>query len=456
LAGKYEIDMCSGKLFPKIIQFSVPLILTSIFQLLYNAVDIIVVGRFVGSTALAAVGSTSSLIHLIINMFIGLSVGCGVLLAQCIGANDRKNAHTTVHTAMCISLICGIFVGIFGFFSCRFLLALMGSPDDVISQATLYMKIYFLGMPGFMVYTFGSVIMRTVGDTKRPLFYLSISGVVNVILNLILVTRFHMGVAGVAVATIVSQYMSAFFVVFSLVKGDGIARLYFKELNIQKSALFKMIKIGLPVAIQSSIFSLSNVIIQSSINSFGSDVVAGNAAAASIEGFLYSIMNSFGQAATTFSGQNFGAKIFRRVNSTLKISLLLTCIVSVIIGPMLLYFGEPLLKIYCPENLNAISYGITRLQYICQIYVVCGIMEVLVGVIRGTGSTLMPMVASIFGVCGVRIAWIFTVFHYFHTLECLYLSYIISWTFTSLVLFICYLYIKKKRFIIQEKSSQLI
>lgn len=444
MAGKYEIDMCSGSLFPKIVKFSIPVILTSLLQLLYNAVDIIVVGRYVGSTALAAVGSTSSLINLIVNAFIGLSVGTGVLLAQSVGANDYDKAHDTVHTAMLTSLVGGIMVSIFGFFSCRALLHAMGSPDDVIDQATLYMKIYFLGMPAFMIYTFGSVIMRTVGDTKRPLFFLSISGLVNVVLNLITVIKFDMGVAGVAIATIVSQYISAIFVVLSLIKTDGICRLYLKELKIHGATLLKMVKIGLPVAIQSSIFSFSNVIIQSSINSFGSDTVAGNAAAANIEGFLYSIMNAFGQAATTFSGQNFGAKQFRRVNSTLKICLLFTGAVGLVLGPLLYVFGTPLLKIYSPDNLNAIYFGMIRLKYICLLYVTCGIMEVFTGVIRGTGSTVMPMVVSIFGVCGVRIVWIFTAFQYVHTLDCLYLSYVLSWTFTSLVHFFCYLYIKKK------------
>lgn len=444
MAGKYEMDMCSGSLFPKIIKFSIPVMLTSLLQLLYNAVDIIVVGRYVGSTALAAVGSTSSLINLIINAFIGLSVGTGVLLSQSIGANDYTKTHKTVHTAMLTSAISGIIVGILGFISCRTLLHAMGSPDDVIDQATLYMKIYFLGTPAFMIYTFGSVIMRTVGDTKRPLFFLSISGLVNVILNLVTVLKFSMGVAGVAIATIVSQYISAVFVVLSLVKTDGNCKLYFKELRIHRRTLLKMIRIGLPVAVQSCIFSFSNVIIQSSVNSFGSDTIAGNAAAANIEGFLYSIMNAFGQAATTFAGQNFGAKQPRRVNTTLKICLLLTSVVALILGPLLYVFGSPLLKIYSPGNMNAIHFGMIRLKYICMLYVTCGIMEVFTGVIRGTGSTVMPMMVSVLGVCGVRIGWIFTAFRLFHTLDCLYLSYILSWSFTSFVHFLCYLHIRKK------------
>ena len=444
MAGKHEMDMCSGALFPKIVRFTIPVILTSLLQLLYNAADIVVVGRYVGSTALAAVGSTSSLINLIVNAFIGLSVGTGVLLAQNVGANNYEQTHRTVHTAMLTSVIAGVILGTFGFFACRTLLHAMGSPDDVIDQATLYMKIYFLGMPAFMVYTFGSVVMRTVGDTKRPLFFLTFSGIVNVILNLVTVIQFNMGVAGVAIATITSQYISAICVVLSLIKTDGHCRLYLKELKIHGRTLLQMIKIGLPVAIQSSIFSFSNVIIQSSINSFGSDTVAGNAAASNIEGFLYVVMNAFGQAATTFAGQNFGAKNYHRVHSTLKICLLFTGAVGIIIGPLLYMFGQPLLRIYSPDNAQAIYFGLLRLKYICLLYVTCGIMEVFTGVIRGTGSTVMPMAVSIVGVCGVRIMWVFTAFRAVHTLDCLYLSYVLSWTFTSVIHFFCYLHIKKK------------
>ncbi len=445
MASKYEMDMCSGRLAPKIIKFTIPLMLTSILQLLYNAVDIIVVGRYVGSTALSAVGSTGSLINLIVNMFIGLSVGSSVYLAQSIGANDYDRCHKTVHTALTSSVFIGFFLAFFGFFACRPLLHLMGSPDDVIDQATLYMKIYFLGMPGFMVYTFGSAVMRTVGDTKRPLVFLSISGLVNVILNLITVIFFNMGVAGVAIATITSQYLSAIFVVLSLIKSDGNSRLYLKELKVHAKTLLQMVRIGLPVAIQSSVFSLSNVIIQSSINSFGSDVMAGNAAASNIEGFLYVAMNAFSQAATTFVAQNYGAKQFKRVNSTLHYCLLFVFIVGSIIGPMIYFLGEPLLKIYSPDNTIAVHHGMVRLQYICCLYVVCGIMDVFSGTIRGTGTTLAPMLVSIVGVCGVRIVWIFTVFQQIHTLPSLYISYILSWSVTAFIHFLCYLYIKKKR-----------
>lgn len=446
MASKFEMDMTKGPLLSKIVKYAIPMMLTSILQLLYNAVDIIVVGRYVGSTALAAVGSTSSLINLIVNAFVGLSVGASVILAQQIGAGKRKEAFKTVHTAMTTAIIVGVFLAVFGFFACRPLLTLMGSPVDVIDQSTLYMKIYFLGMPGFIVYTFGSAVMRTVGDTKRPLIFLSISGLVNVFLNLLFILVFHMGVEGVAIATIVSQYMSAAFVVFSLLHSDGICKLLLKELKICGKTLFSMIRVGVPVAVQSCVFALSNVLIQSSVNSFGSTVVAGNAAAANIEGFLYVAMNAFGQSATTFAGQNYGAKEYKRITKTLLYCVSISFAIGAVAGPLMYFFGEPLLKIYSPENLGAISFGLTRLRYIAFFYAVCGLMDSVSGTIRGTGSTFMPMLVSILGVCGIRIVWVLTVFPRIHTLECLYVSYVLSWSFTAILHILCYLFGTKRKF----------
>lgn len=445
MVGKHEMDMCSGPLFSKIVEFTIPVVLTNLLQLLYNAADVIVVGRYTGSTALAAVGSTSSLINLMVNIFIGISFGAGVILAHSIGANNYKKTHDIVHTSMFSSVIFGCIVAVFGFFSCKTLLSIMGTPSDVIDQSTLYMKIYFLGSPAFMVNTFGSVIMRTVGDTKRPLIFLSISGLINVLLNLITVIQFNMGVSGVAIATIVSQYISAVFFVLSLVKSDGNSRLYLKELKIHGKTLVEIIKVGLPMGIQSSLFSISNVIIQSSVNSFGSDVMAGNTAASNIEGFLYTIMNAIAQTCTTFSGQNFGAKQKKRIVSSFKICLMLTCAVALVIGPLINYFGTPLLKIYSPKNVNAIHYGIIRLRFICLPYFLCGTCEVIVGVIRGMGSTVAPMIQTIIGACVFRIVWVFTIFQHFRTLECLYLSYAISWSILSIIHFITYLYLKKTK-----------
>ncbi len=446
MASKYEMDMTKGPLLSKIVKYAIPMMLTSILQLLYNAVDIIVVGRYVGSTALAAVGSTSSLINLIVNAFVGLSVGASVILAQQIGAGNQKEAFKTVHTAMTTAIIAGFFLAVFGFFSCGFLLTLMGSPKDVIGQSTLYMKIYFLGMPGFMVYTFGSAVMRTAGDTKRPLVFLSISGLVNVVLNLIFVLIFKMGVEGVAIATIVSQYMSALFVVFALLRSDGICKLLLKELKIYRKNLLSMIRVGVPVAIQSCVFALSNVLIQSSVNSFDSTAIAGNAAAANIEGFLYVAMNAFGQSATTFSGQNYGAKEYKRITKILLYCTAISFAIGAIAGPLMYLFGAPLLKIYSPDNLEAIRYGLVRLRYIALFYGVCGLMDSISGTIRGTGSTFMPMLVSILGVCGIRIVWVLTVFPMIHTLECLYVSYVLSWSFTALLHILCYLFVIKRKF----------
>ena len=446
MASKFEMDMTKGPLLSKIIKYAVPMMLTSVLQLLYNAVDIIVVGRYVGSTALAAVGSTSSLINLIVNAFVGLSVGASVILAQQIGAGKKKEAFKTVHTAMKTAIIIGIFLAVVGFLACRPLLTLMGSPIDVIDQSTLYMKIYFLGMPGFMVYTFGSAVMRTVGDTKRPLVFLSISGLVNVVLNLVFILVFQMGVEGVAIATIASQYISALFVVFALLHSDGICKLILNELKICRKTLLSMIRVGLPVAVQSSVFSLSNVLIQSSVNSFGSTAIAGNAAAANIEGFLYVAMNAFGQSATTFSGQNYGAKEYRRISKILLYCTSIAFLIGAVAGPLMYLFGQPILKIYCPDNLDAITYGLTRLRYIAFFYGACGLMDSVSGTIRGTGSTFMPMVVSILGVCGIRIVWVLTVFPIVHTLECLYISYVLSWSFTALLHILCYLFVTKRKF----------
>ena len=451
MAGKYEIDMCNGKLFSGIVKCAIPLMLANILQLLYNAVDIIVVGRYVGNTALAAVGSTSSLISLIVNVFVGLSVGATVVVAQFIGSKNFQKVHDACHTAVLTSVILGVFLAILGNILCRPLLVLMGSPADVIDQSVLYMRIYFLGMPAFMAMTFGSALMRTVGDTKRPLYYFSISGVLNVILNLVFVLQFKMGVAGVAVATIISQYVSAAFILFALTSTDGHTKIYISSLKIDKASLIEMIKKGLPVGIQSFIFSISNVIIQSSINSFGSTVMAGSSAAANVEGFIYTALNTFCHIATSFAGQNFGAKKYNRIDKTLLISFALVIGIGISAGVIMYAFGEQLLGIYAPGNTAAINYGMIRFKYILLPYFICGIMEVLVGTIRGMGSSITPMLTSILGVCGVRIVWIFTVFAQYRTLDTLFSSYIVSWSATIVCLVFSYLFLRKKLF---KKESQ--
>jgi len=451
MAGKYEIDMCNGNLFPKILKCALPLMATNLLQLLYNAVDIVVVGRYVGETALAAVGSTSSLINLIINVFVGISVGATVLVSQCIGSKDYNKTSDACHTAITISLIAGVFLAVLGNIICKPLLVLMGSPDNVINQATLYMRIYFLGMPAFMLTTYGSALMRTVGDTKRPLYYFSISGILNVVLNLIFVLKFNMGVAGVAVATIISQYLSAFFILGALTHTDGYIKIYLKDLRIVKESLLAMLAKGLPAGLQSCIFGMSNVIIQSSVNSFGSVVIAGNSAAANIEGFLYTAQNTFCIVATSFAGQNFGAKKHKRIDKTLLYCTGIVLAVGIVFGSLLYTFGENLLGIYAPGNPEAVRFGMIRSRYILSLYFLCGIMEVATGTIRGIGASVIPMITSVVGVCGIRIMWIFTVFPKYKTLETLFACYPISWFVTWIILLCAYMFLRKNRF---KKESQ--
>ncbi len=436
----HEMDMVQGNLLRKIIRFSIPLILTGVLQLLYNAADLVVVGKFAGDASLAAVSSTGALINLTVNVFMGLSVGTCASLAKCYGAKNYEMGSRIVHTSVAISVLFGLIVGVFGFISSRTLLGWMGSPTDVIDLATIYLKIYFIGMPFNMFYNFGSAILRAVGDTKRPLYYLLIAGIINVLLNLFTVIVLHMGVAGVALATIVSQAISAVLVFMTLLKEKGICKVVIKNIKIDKEALLDIAKIGLPAGIQGSIFSLSNVVIQSSVNSFGSVVMSGNGAAGSIEGFIYTSMNAFYQAALTFCSQNVGAKKFDNTRKVYRYSMLCVTLVGLELGIIAVIFGRGLLSIYT-SNVDAINYGMLRLTIIALTYFLCGLMDVSVGELRGYGYSIMPMIVSLIGACGFRMLWIFTIFKSHHTLFILYISYPISWIITFLVHFICYLVI---------------
>lgn len=418
--------------------------LSSILQLFFNAADVIVVGRYAGPTALAAVGSTGSLINLIINLFMGLSVGTSVAVAQYYGANDRQNVSRCVHTAMLTSVLSGIFLAIFGLLFAHIFLALMDTPYDVIDQATLYLRIYFSGMPAMMVYNFGSAIMRSTGDTQRPLVFLAIAGVINVILNLIFVIVFDMGVAGVGWATVISQVVSAALVVLGLMRSSDCCKLVLRKLHIYKDMLLRITRIGLPAGIQGSFFSISNVLIQSSINSFGSVVMSANAAASNIEGFVYNGMNAFYHASLTFAGQNVGARNYDRLPKIYSRCAFLVTVTGLALGLASCFFATPLLSIYLPDQPQAIAYGITRLWILSAPYFLCGLMDVSVGMLRGMGKSLMPMFVSLMGVCVFRVAWIYTVFAHYHALEVLYASYPISWIVTALTHFICYLFLYKK------------
>ena len=433
-----EIDMTSGPLIPKILAFSIPLMLSGILQLLFNAADIIVVGQFTSAQAMAAVGSTSSLNNLIVNIFVGLSIGSNVLMARFYGAHNQEGTHTLVHTSILLSLIAGLFLVVLGVALAYPLLTLMGTPDDVIDQSVLYMRIVFLGMPALLTYDFGAGILRAIGDTKRPLLYLLISGIINVCLNLFFVIVFGMGVAGVAIATVVSQYVSAFLVIRSMMKTSSSYRLRIKELRMEKEMLLQILRIGLPAGIQSALFNISNVLIQSSINSFGSIAMAGNTAASNIEGFVYTSMNAVYQASINFTSQNVGAHNTKRITPVLLSCLMIVSIVGISLSTIVEVFDSELLGIYSSDP-TVISYGISRLHVVCMTYFLCGLMDTACGSIRGLGYSMAPTIVSLTGACGLRILWICTAFQIDRTLFTLYLSYPVSWLVTFIAHMLCYM-----------------
>ncbi|MDE7203799.1 MAG: MATE family efflux transporter [Lachnospiraceae bacterium] len=431
---KYEIDMCSGSVFGKMLLFALPLMCSSILQLLFNAADIVVVGRFAGDNALAAVGSNTALINLLTNIFVGLSVGSNVLTAQYYGAKKDNDLKDTVHTSMLLSIYSGVLLTVIGLIGARGLLELMQAPPEVLELAVLYLRIYFLGMTSMMVYNFGSAILRAVGDTKRPLYYLLSAGIVNVVLNLFFVIVCHLGVAGVAMATVISQTISALLVVRCLMKEQGGIHLELKDLAISKEKLGKIMQIGLPAGFQGTVFSLSNVVIQSAVNSFGNIAVAGNSAAANIEGFVYMAMNAFHQATISFTSQNYGAREYKRIYKILFAGELYVIITGLLLGNLAVFFGNTLLGIYSPSA-EVIAAGMVRLKIICTLYALCGVMDVLVGALRGIGYSIIPMIVSLVGACGLRLLWIATVFRIpeYHSLSTVYISYPITWTITLTV-----------------------
>ncbi len=439
----YEIDMCNGPLFGKILSFSIPLMLSGMLQLLFNAADIVVVGRFAGNEALAAVGSTSSLINLLVNLFIGLSVGANVLVARFYGAGQKKELSEMVHTAITTSLVSGVILIFVGIVLAEPALRMMDTPEDVINQAVLYMRIYFVGMPVMMAYNFGSAVLRAVGDTKRPLYYLLVAGIINVVLNLIFVIVFNMGVAGVALATVISQVVSAVLVLRCLMRSDSDYKLELKQLRIVRDKLFKMVQIGVPAGLQGALFSISNVLIQSSVNSFGSIAMAGNTAAGNLEGFVYTAMNALHQTAISFTGQNFGAQKYKRIGKILLQCQAIVIAVGLVMGNAVYFFSDILLKLYSTD-VEVIEYGVLRLSIICTTYCLCGMMDVMVGSLRGMGYSVMPMLVSLSGACLFRVIWIYTIFQQNRTLKCLYWSYPISWTVTFLVHLFCFIIVYRK------------
>ncbi len=440
---KYEVDMINGPLIGKIIIYAIPIMLSGILQITFNAADLIVVGKFAGSNAMAAVGSTGSLVNLLVNLFNGLAIGTNVLVAKAYGAGQGKALKNAVHTSIAVSLFGGVILIFMGLIFSKPLLILMDTPPEIIDGAALYLKIYFAGMPVFMLYNFGSAVLRAIGDTKRPLYFLALAGVINVVLNVVLVCAFHMGVAGVAVATVVSQAVAVVLVLRVLMKAEGGYKLIWKEVRIYKRELIDMLRIGLPAGLQSCLFSLSNVMIQSSVNSFGAEVVAANTAASNVEGLVYTGMNSIYQTAISFSGQNYGAGKLKRIKKTTVICLCTVTAVGLLLSNIIMFLAEPLLGLYGTPPQD-ISYGILRLNYVCKLYFLCGIMEVFVGILRGMGYAVMPMLVSLSGACLLRIIWIMTVFEHYRTLESLYVSYPVTWTVTSLVHAICLIYVFRK------------
>ena len=443
MSKSYQINMTEGNILPKLIKFSIPLMLSGMLQLFFNAADVIVVGRYAGDEALAAVGSTGALINLLINLFIGISIGASVLMGQAIGAGDYNDAQDSLHTAMLTGLIGGIIMIFVGQVVSRPMLELMQTPDDVIELSSLYMRIYFMGMPGFMLYNFGAAILRAAGDTKRPLYYLFISGIINVILNLYFVIVLKMSVDGVAYATIISEAISAILIIICLMRSDGYLNLSLRKLKLDGKKFIEMLKIGIPSGFTGIVFSVSNMLIQSSINSFGKLVMAANTAASNLEGFVYNAMNSIYQTALAFASQNMGAKKLDRVDDVLKKSLLVVSGVGLFFGVGAFLLGEILLRLYTP-NQEVIDIAMLRLLVISTSYFLCGIMDVYSGVIRGMGFSFTPMLVSMFFVCAFRVFWIYTIFERFHEQWVLYISYPVSWTITIIAYFFTYKIVRKK------------
>ena len=434
--------MCNGTLMDKLISFSLPLMLSGILQLLFNAVDIIVVGRFTGSQALAAVGSTTALINIFTNLFIGISLGANVLAARFYASGKEKEMSETVHTSITLALISGLVMALAGVLLARFALNLMGTPNDVIDQSVLYMRIYFLGMPFFMLYNYGAAILRAVGDTKRPLFFLVISGMTNAVLNLVLVIVFHMGVAGVAIGTIVSQLISSILVLRCLYTSNTSYRLYFSKLGIKTQYLKQIFQVGIPAGIQSTVINLSNALLQSSVNSFGSVAMAGYTAANNIFGFLYMSVNAVTQSCMSFTSQNYGVKELKRMDRVLLDCMFLSVGVALTLGGGAYFFGPELLKIYTSDA-DVIRCGVEVLAFTTVPYFCCGIMDLLPGALRGMGYSGVPMILSIIGTVGTRIVWIFGLFPAHRSLSFLFISYPVSWILTILMQAVCFCFVRK-------------
>lgn len=446
MAKKKNIDMTEGRILPRLLAFAIPLFLTGLLQILYNAADTMVVGRFAGAESMAAIGATTSLYHLIINIFLGTSMGVNVIVARYFGAKDMEKLGLAVHTAITIAFLGGILVGILGFFITPLLLKMTGTPDDVFPKAVLYLRIIFLGQPVNLLYNFGSAVLRSYGDTKRPLYYLLFSGAVNVFANLFFVIVLHMDVAGVAIATVLSQAISATLVLHNLMTTEDVVRLDLRKLGVHKREVKEIIRIGLPAGLQSSLFAISNVVIQSSINSFGSLAIAGNTAAVNVESFLNTTATTLDQTNLSAVSQNYGAGKNERLKKVVATSMLLTVVFSVALGILMILFGPFILSFYTDDP-EVIEYGMARISILMATYSFYAIQGMLVATSRGLGNSLNPMIVSVLCICGLRLLWVFTVFHLFPTIHVLYWSYPVSWLLAAIFqLILLVSYVKKGGF----------
>lgn len=436
--------MCSGSLMPKLISFSLPLMLSSILQLLFNAVDLIVVGRFAGSDCLAAVGATTALINIFINFFIGLSIGANVCAARYYAAGEYKKMSAAVHTAIMTAFISGIIIFILGQLLARPALQIMDTPDGIIDMSVLYMRIYFMGTPFFMLYNFGAAVLRAVGDTKRPMLFLLLAGTINAGLNIFLVVVFHLDVAGVAIATVFSQMISCVLVLLVLFKSPDAYRLSFSKMKIQKELLKDIFKIGLPAGLQSTVINVSNAMLQSSVNSFGENAMAGYTAANNIFGFLYTSANAITQGCMSFTSQNLGARKYGRMKKVLVYCLILETVACLAMGSVAYFFGENVLHIYTSSS-EVIAYGVEILSLTTLTYFLCGYMDCIPGALRGMGHSAVPMILSIIGTVGVRIIWIYGFFPNHRDIKFLFISYPMSWIVTIIMQSVCYLIIIKRK-----------
>lgn len=450
--NRFEIDMCNGSIMNKLISFSIPLMISGILQLAFNAVDIVVVGRFSGSESLAAVGSTTALINVFTNLFIGISLGANVLAARFYAAGREKEMSETVHTAITFAIISGVVMALVGLFFSRGALELMGTPDNVINLSTLYMKIYFLGMPFFMLYNYGAAILRAVGDTKRPLLFLIVAGVINACLNLLLVIAFHLGVAGVAIATVTAQFVSCVLVLRCLYKSDSSYQLRFSKLMIKKVYLGQIFQVGIPAGIQSTVINFSNVLLQSSVNSFGSVAMAGYTAANNIFGFLYASINAVTQACMSFTSQNYGVGKLKRMDKVLRDCAILSISIAAVLGGLAYSFGPQILTVYTSDP-KVINCGMEILAYTSITYFLCGIMDLFPGALRGMGYSAVPMVLSVIGTVGTRIVWVFGIFPNHRSLSVLFVSYPVSWIITIVLQVVCFYFVRKR---VHQKEKRLL